>query len=153
MGTAVALPADELDALVATPRKRGASQANIVERDEVEHTIAERNVLAKIRHPFIVNLKFSFQTADKLYLVLSFVNGGEVRLLVRGARRAAACLTVPASVAHAGRWPERQLFKHLQDVNQFEEDRARFYAAELLLALEHLHTYGIIYRCVPRARR
>ena len=53
-------------------------QANIVERDEVDHTIAERNVLAKIRHPFIINLKFSFQTTDKLYLVLSFVNGGEV---------------------------------------------------------------------------
>jgi len=38
-------------------------------------------------------------------------------------------------------------------VNQFEEDRARFYAAELLLALEHLHTYGIIYRFVLRIRR
>jgi len=54
-------------------------KANIIERDEVEHTIAERNVLAKINHPFIVNLKLSFQTSEKLYLVLAFVNGGEVR--------------------------------------------------------------------------
>jgi len=71
----------------------------------VEHTIAERNVLAKIRHPFIVNLKFSFQTADKLYLVLSFVNGGEVRLLALKARCAASCLTVPSCMAHTLRWP------------------------------------------------
>ena len=90
---------------------------NIVERDEVEHTIAERNVLARINHPFIVNLKFSFQTPEKLYLVLAFVNGGE-------------------------------LFKHLQDEGQFEESRSKFYAAELLLALDHLHSYNIVYRYV-----
>lgn len=46
-------------------------KANIVEREEVDHTIAERNVLAKIRNPFIVNLKYSFQSPDKLYLVLA----------------------------------------------------------------------------------
>ena len=39
-----------------------------------------------------------------------------------------------------------QLFKHLQEQGQFDEGRARFYAAELLLAIEHLHSQGIIYR-------
>ena len=53
-------------------------KADIIERDEVEHTLAERNVLAKINNPFVVNLKFSFQTPEKLYLVLAFVNGGEL---------------------------------------------------------------------------
>ncbi|KAJ3114701.1 hypothetical protein HK100_001578, partial [Physocladia obscura] len=53
-------------------------KSSIVERDEVEHTLAERNVLAKVSHPFIVNIKFSFQSKDKLYLVLAFVNGGEL---------------------------------------------------------------------------
>jgi len=53
-------------------------KANIIERSEVEHTLAERNVLAQLQNPFIVNLKFSFQNPDKLYLVLAFVNGGEL---------------------------------------------------------------------------
>lgn len=41
--------------------------------------MAERNVLLKnVKHPFLVGLHYSFQTADKLYFVLDFVNGGEV---------------------------------------------------------------------------
>lgn len=53
-------------------------KAHIVERDEVSHTMAERNVLGKLHHPFIVPLKYSFQSSEKLYLVLAFVNGGEL---------------------------------------------------------------------------
>ncbi|KAK9367189.1 kinase-like domain-containing protein [Lipomyces kononenkoae] len=45
---------------------------------EVNHTLAERTVLAQIDNPFIVPLKFSFQSPEKLYLVLAFVNGGEL---------------------------------------------------------------------------
>ncbi|CAH6721018.1 serine/threonine-protein kinase Ypk1p [[Candida] jaroonii] len=51
---------------------------HIISRMEVIHTLAERTVLAKINNPFIVPLKFSFQSKDKLYLVLSFINGGEL---------------------------------------------------------------------------
>lgn len=41
--------------------------------------MAERNVLLKnVKHPFLVGLHYSFQTKDKLYFVLDFVNGGEV---------------------------------------------------------------------------
>lgn len=41
--------------------------------------MAERSVLMKnIKHPFLVGLHFSFQTTDKLYFVLDYVNGGEV---------------------------------------------------------------------------
>jgi serum/glucocorticoid-regulated kinase 2 len=87
----------------------------IVAREEIHRTLAERNALARIDHPFIVPLKFSFQTAEKLYLVLAFVNGGE-------------------------------LFFHLQQEGRFNERRARFYAAELLCALECLHRQDIIYR-------
>jgi len=38
------------------------------------------------------------------------------------------------------------LFYHLKKVRMFSEDRARFYGAELLLALDHLHSQNIIYR-------
>lgn len=63
----------------------------------------------------LASLKFSFQTADKLYLGLPYTNGGE-------------------------------LFHHLQNEGRFSETRSRFYAAELLCALEHLHSFHVIYR-------
>jgi len=90
-------------------------KAHIVSRSEVTHTLAERTVLAQVNNPFIVPLKFSFQSPEKLYLVLAFVNGGE-------------------------------LFHHLQREGRFNEERSRFYAAELLCALEHLHGFNVVYR-------
>ncbi|KAJ7853541.1 kinase-like domain-containing protein [Mycena olivaceomarginata] len=91
-------------------------KAHIAQRPgEITHILAERTVLALVNNPFIVPLKFSFQNPDKLYLVMSFVNGGE-------------------------------LFYHLQREGKFDQDRSRFYAAELLCALEHLHSFNVVYR-------
>lgn len=53
-------------------------KARIISRFEVAHTLAERSVLAQINNPFIVPLKFTFQSPEKLYFVLAFVNGGEL---------------------------------------------------------------------------
>ncbi|XP_056440549.1 serine/threonine-protein kinase Sgk3 [Gadus chalcogrammus] len=51
----------------------------ILNRREQKHIMAERNVLLQnVKHPFLVGLHYSFQTADKLYFVLDFVNGGEL---------------------------------------------------------------------------
>ncbi|XP_032836052.1 serine/threonine-protein kinase Sgk2-like isoform X2 [Petromyzon marinus] len=53
----------------------------ILKRREQKHIMAERNVLLKnVKHPFLVGLHFSFQTADKLYFILDYVNGGELFL-------------------------------------------------------------------------
>jgi len=90
-------------------------KAHVASRNEITHTLAERTVLAQVNCPFIVPLKFSFQSPAKLYLVLAFINGGE-------------------------------LFHHLQREQRFNEERSRFYAAELLLALEHLHAFNVVYR-------
>jgi serum/glucocorticoid-regulated kinase 2 len=49
------------------------SKAHIVERNEITHTLAERMVLERVDCPFIVPLKFSFQSKQKLYLVLASV--------------------------------------------------------------------------------
>jgi protein-serine/threonine kinase len=51
---------------------------NVVKRNQVEHTKAERNVLETATHPFIVELKYAFQTPKKLYFVLEFCSGGEL---------------------------------------------------------------------------
>ena len=41
-----------------------------------------------------------------------------------------------------------ELFYHLHNnsSNGFPEDRAKFYAAQIVLALEHMHEQGIFYR-------
>jgi len=91
------------------------NKKELVKQQEVKHILSERNVLIKNSSPFLVSLKFSFQTPEKLYLILDYVNGGE-------------------------------LFYHLQKETAFDEERAKFYTAELVLALGHLHKYNIIYR-------
>ncbi|XP_068093563.1 serine/threonine-protein kinase Sgk3 [Hyperolius riggenbachi] len=51
----------------------------ILNKKEQKHIMAERNVLLKnVKHPFLVRLHYSFQTSDKLYFVLDFINGGEL---------------------------------------------------------------------------
>merc|ERR1711977_328982 len=94
------------------------SKKVIIQKKEIQHTIGERNILVRTAmadSPFIVGLKFSFQTPTDLYLVTDFMSGGE-------------------------------LFWHLQKEGRFKEDRAKFYIAELILALKHLHMHDIVYR-------
>ena len=79
------------------------------------HTITEKNILLKVQSPFIVELKYCFQDFKKLYIVMEFIQGGE-------------------------------LFFHIRKTGRFTEDRAQFYIAEIILALEFLHNNGVIYR-------
>ena len=77
----------------------------------------EREVLSLIHHPFLVTLRYAFQSASKLYLVMDFVQGGE-------------------------------LWRRLDSLpgRSMSERDCRFYAAEVVLALEYLHARDIIYR-------
>jgi len=38
------------------------------------------------------------------------------------------------------------LFQHLKVCKRFDEERAKFYVAEIILALDHLHALNVIYR-------
>mmetsp|Transcript_2777 Transcript_2777/g.8716 ORF Transcript_2777/g.8716 Transcript_2777/m.8716 type:complete len:746 (-) Transcript_2777:52-2289(-) len=87
----------------------------VIAADAIKHTLSESAVLRRIRHPFIVNLKYAFQSEKKLYMILDYLNGGE-------------------------------LFFHLSTVDRFTESRARFYAAEIVMALGYLHENNVIYR-------
>ena len=80
------------------------------------HTVfTERNILVKVKHPFIVELVSAFQSESKFYLVMEYASGGELFTYVK-----------------------RRRVLSVQD--------ARFYIAEVALALEYLHENGIIYR-------
>jgi serine/threonine protein kinase len=58
---------------------KALQKKNLVARRQVEHTRSERNVLEQMAGvPFIVNVRYAFQTHDKLYLVLDFAQGGEL---------------------------------------------------------------------------
>jgi protein kinase A len=39
-----------------------------------------------------------------------------------------------------------ELFRHLRDCERFDEKKSKFYASQILLALEYLHLLGIVYR-------
>merc|ERR1711902_61289 len=89
----------------------------VCDKNEVEHTLTENRVLRTIRHPFIVGLKYSFTTEDRLCFVTEYVSGGELFVHLKNERS-----------------------------KRFSEERTRFYAAEIVCALGYLHKRGIIYR-------
>jgi p90 ribosomal S6 kinase len=53
------------------------TKATLKVRDRMR-TKAERDILAATQNPFIVKLHYAFQTAGKLYLVLTYVRGGDL---------------------------------------------------------------------------
>jgi len=54
------------------------NKKDLVARKQVAHTNTERRVLANIDHPFIVSLRFAFQTKSKLYMLMDYHCGGEL---------------------------------------------------------------------------
>ena len=56
----------------------------------------ERELLARMKHPFIVNMYYSFQDDDNLYIVLDYLQGGDLRY----------------QLTHHKRFTETQLSKH-----------------------------------------
>jgi serine/threonine kinase 32 len=55
------------------------SKAKIIEKKSERSIKYERDLLAKIHHPFIVNMHYSFQDKEYLYIVLDLLNGGDLR--------------------------------------------------------------------------
>jgi len=53
-------------------------KAILVKRNQVTHTECERYILEHIKSPFLIELHFAFQTAEKLYMVMDFMAGGEL---------------------------------------------------------------------------
>lgn len=68
-------------------------------------------------HPFLVEQITSFQTDNKLYLMMEWLGGGELFSVLRRTRH-----------------------------GRFDEHEALFYTAQLVLGLEHMHSQKVIYR-------
>lgn len=50
---------------------------------QVEHTNDERKMLCMVKHAFLVTLWGTFQDSYNLYMVMDFVEGGELFSLLR----------------------------------------------------------------------
>lgn len=88
---------------------------DMIRKNDVECILAERNILITVRNQFVVRFFYSFTCRENLYLVMEYLNGGD-------------------------------LYSLLQKVGCLEEDIVRIYIAELVLALDYLHSVGIIHR-------
>ena len=58
-------------------------KGQVVKMKQVEHTNDERKMLAKVKHPFLITLWGTFSDAKNLYMVMDFVEGGELFSLLR----------------------------------------------------------------------
>lgn len=84
----------------------------------LQHTLDERlGLQLAASHPFIVTLRHAFQTEKSLYLLTDFCRGGDLRGLLN--RRSKSRLA--------------------------EEQAVRIFA-QIVLAIEHLHSLNIVYR-------
>ncbi|KAF0933790.1 hypothetical protein E2562_019250 [Oryza meyeriana var. granulata] len=92
-------------------------KASLASRKKLNRAHTEREILQLLDHPFLPTLYTHFETDRFSCLVMEFCPGGDLHTL-----------------------RQRQPRKH------FSEYAARFYAAEVLLALEYLHMLGVVYR-------
>ncbi|KAJ3398302.1 hypothetical protein CcCBS67573_g08369 [Chytriomyces confervae] len=90
---------------------------DVVKLKQVEHTLDEKRILEALCNgcPFLVHLYGSFMDCEYLYLVLEYIQGGE-------------------------------LFTYLRNVDKLDNESAKFYAAEVVLAFEYLHSAKVVYR-------
>lgn len=58
-------------------------KAQVVKMKQVEHTNDERRMLSDVKHPFLITLWGTFQDWKSLYMVMDFVEGGELFSLLR----------------------------------------------------------------------
>ena len=58
-------------------------KAQVVKMKQVEHTNDERKMLQEVKHPFLITLWGTFQDSKNLYMVMDFVEGGELFSLLR----------------------------------------------------------------------
>uniref|UniRef100_A0A672JZ53 G protein-coupled receptor kinase n=1 Tax=Sinocyclocheilus grahami TaxID=75366 RepID=A0A672JZ53_SINGR len=77
----------------------------------------EKRILEKVNSSFVVSLAYAYETKDALCLVLTIMNGGDLKFHIY-------------NMGNSG----------------FDEQRAIFYAAEICCGFEDLHRERIIYR-------
>ena len=95
------------------------SKAKIIAKRSEDNINNEKNILSKINHPFIVNMHFSFQDYDNLYLIMDYLSGGDLRF----------------HLSH-------------RKSSLFTEAQTKFFLSNIIISLEFIHSKKIIHRDV-----
>ncbi|KAJ3186449.1 hypothetical protein HDU85_007268 [Gaertneriomyces sp. JEL0708] len=77
------------------------NKAKCVAEKAVHHVVQERNLLQEIKHPFICNLRYSFQDSENLYMALDLMSGGDLRFHLGRPIREDAAKHILAEIASA----------------------------------------------------
>jgi len=59
----------------------------LIEYDQIESTLLEKEILFAVDHPFLVGMDFLFQTETRLYFVMPFIRGGELYKVFQAQKR------------------------------------------------------------------
>lgn len=86
----------------------------------------ERTILSKLMHPTIVRLFYTFQDESYLYLCMELVPGGELLDLIRAKKDEKQARGIEGEAC--------------------DMQVTRFYTAEIILALEYMHSQGVVHR-------
>ena len=54
-------------------------KAKIIQKKSINSVMNERKLLAKLHHPFIINMSYAFQDRENLYLIMDYLDGGDLR--------------------------------------------------------------------------
>ncbi|PAA62408.1 hypothetical protein BOX15_Mlig015532g3 [Macrostomum lignano] len=103
----------------------------IKKRGGEKMAINEKQILQRANSRFVVSLAYAFETKDALCLVLTIMNGGDLKFHIHN-------MTYHEPSSNGARGGGSS--------GGFEEARAVFYAAEIACGLEHLHGMRIVYR-------
>ncbi|XP_025086392.1 serine/threonine-protein kinase 38-like isoform X2 [Pomacea canaliculata] len=57
-------------------------KADMLEKDQVAHVRAERDILVEADHTWVVKMFYSFQDAQNLFLIMEFLPGGDLMTLL-----------------------------------------------------------------------
>jgi serine/threonine kinase 32 len=55
------------------------SKVKIIDKKSIDNVIGEKEILSILHHPFIVNMIYTFQDREYLYLLMELLNGGNLR--------------------------------------------------------------------------
>lgn len=61
-------------------------KAKVIQKKSINSVMNERILLAKLKHPFIINMVAAFQDRENLYLLMDYIDGGDLRYHI-GRRR------------------------------------------------------------------
>lgn len=71
-------------------------KAQVVKMKQIEHTNDERRMLQRVKHPFLITLWGTFQDSKNLYMVMDFIEGGELFSLLRKSQASALTKSLPS---------------------------------------------------------